>query len=137
MRGRLYYLVDTDGTYSSAPNVATMKKKGVRYGEVSEIGDNTVTLSNIPSDFKGTIYFMLEGINQYNGDRIACELSLDPMLAGDINGDGLVNLSDAIALLDKVTAGEDVELFLGDINGDGIVNLSDAIALLDQVTADV
>ena len=49
----------------------------------------------------------------------------------------MVNLSDAIALLDKVTAGEDVELFLGDINGDGIVNLSDAIALLDQVTADV
>lgn len=53
---------------------------------------------------------------------------------GDINADGLVNLSDAIALLNKVTAQEAIDLTVGDINGDGTVNLQDAIALLNLVT---
>ena len=55
-------------------------------------------------------------------------------LLGDVNGDGLVNLSDAIALLNKVTAQEAIDLTVGDINGDGTVNLQDAIALLNLVT---
>ena len=53
---------------------------------------------------------------------------------GDINADGLVNLSDAIALLNKVTAQESIDLTVGVINGDGTVNLQDAIALLNLVT---
>ena len=54
-------------------------------------------------------------------------------LLGDVNGDGLVNLSDAIALLNKVTAQEAIDLTVGDINGDGTVNLSDVITLLNLV----
>ena len=46
----------------------------------------------------------------------------------------MVNLSDAIALLNKVTAQEAIDLTIGDINGDGTVNLQDAIALLNLVT---
>ena len=68
------------------------------------------------------------------GKEASCMVSVNKALKGDVNGDGLVNLSDAIALLNKVTAQEAIDLTVGDINGDGTVNLQDAIALLNLVT---
>lgn len=75
-----------------------------------------------------------------DGTRAACnaycKVTVEASaLSGDVNGDGTVNLSDAIALLNKVTAGEEVELSVGDVNGDGVVNLQDAIKLLNMVTS--
>jgi hypothetical protein len=55
-------------------------------------------------------------------------------LLGDVNGDGMVDLSDVISLLNSVTAEEEVSLKVGDINGDESVDLSDVITLLNQVT---
>ena len=53
---------------------------------------------------------------------------------GDINGDGVIDLTDAAQLLDKVTAGEKVDTYLGDINGDGTVDLMDVADLMDRIT---
>lgn len=53
---------------------------------------------------------------------------------GDVNGDGEINLSDAILLLNKVTQGEEIDPMVGDVNADGKVNLQDAIKLLNLVT---
>ena len=53
---------------------------------------------------------------------------------GDLDGNEEITLTDAIMLLDLLTAGKEVSPLVGDINGDGVVNLTDAIALLDQVT---
>ncbi len=57
---------------------------------------------------------------------------------GDVNGDGAVNLADALLLVAYVS-GESVELppngdiSLGDVNGDGAVNLADALLLVAYV----
>ena len=56
---------------------------------------------------------------------------------GDMDGDGVLTLVDAIQLLEKVTSSEGLSADLYDFNGDGQVNLSDAIALLDYVTEHV
>lgn len=56
-------------------------------------------------------------------------------ILGDVNGDGIKNLSDAIALLNSITNGENVDKSVGDVNGDGVVNLQDAIKLLNMLTA--
>lgn len=53
---------------------------------------------------------------------------------GDLDGNEEITLSDAVILLDLLTAGKEVSPLVGDINGDGVVNLTDAVALLDQVT---
>lgn len=53
---------------------------------------------------------------------------------GDINDDGVIDLTDAAQLLDKVTAGEKVDTYLGDINGDGTVDLMDVADLMDRIT---
>ena len=39
-------------------------------------------------------------------------------IKGDLNDDGVVDLTDVSQLLDKITADEDVLLAVGDINGD-------------------
>ena len=52
-------------------------------------------------------------------------------MLGDVNGDGIVNSSDAVAIL-RYLAGYEVDgnIGLGDYNCDGITNSSDAVAIL-------
>ena len=68
-------------------------------------------------------------------DRLAnmdSRFNLQSTVAGDVNGDGEVDVSDAIALL-RYLAGYGDESTIpanGDFNGDGEVDVADAIALL-------
>ena len=50
--------------------------------------------------------------------------------SGDIDGDGLINVSDATVLGDKVLGEANYSDMKCDINGDGIVNVSDVTALI-------
>lgn len=54
---------------------------------------------------------------------------------GDVNGDGEVNISDAVALLRYLAGDESVNIIIGnsDMNGDGTVNISDAVTLLRRL----
>ncbi|MBQ9822018.1 MAG: family 10 glycosylhydrolase [Muribaculaceae bacterium] len=52
-------------------------------------------------------------------------------LAGDVNGDGEVNIADVNAVIDMILA--DNTLFAGDVNGDGEVNIADINALIDMI----
>ena len=56
-------------------------------------------------------------------------------MLGDLNEDGEVDITDVVQLLDRVAAGEAVELSIGDMNGDGEVDITDVVQLLDQVAA--
>ncbi len=52
-----------------------------------------------------------------------------PYLAGDVNGDGCVNLKDVSALRALVAGSPNAAGYSGDVNGDGSVNLKDIKAL--------
>ena len=52
-------------------------------------------------------------------------------LAGDVNGDGEVNIADVNAVIDMILT--DNPLFAGDVNGDGEVNIADINALIDMI----
>lgn len=52
---------------------------------------------------------------------------------GDINGDGVVNITDAVGLIDRYVANDTTGILsTGDMNGDGVVNITDAVLLVDQ-----
>ena len=53
---------------------------------------------------------------------------------GDLNNDGTIDLTDAVQLLDLVTAGKATDPTVQDVNGDGTVDLTDAVVLLSNVT---
>ncbi len=56
---------------------------------------------------------------------------IDPGLPGDVNGDGVVNISDINAVISIILAGGFSEP--ADVNGDGVVNISDINAIISII----
>lgn len=56
-------------------------------------------------------------------------------LLGDVNGDGLVNITDVVLLVDHILGRENPAFIIGnaDINSDGTINISDATQLLNII----
>jgi hypothetical protein len=71
-------------------------------------------------------------------DKCAETLSIkvkraDPyIIRGDSNGDGIVDVSDAVKIMQYLFLGENLQcLGAGEINGDGVIDLSDSLYLLN------
>ena len=97
-------------------------------------GENTLNIADLTKDgYK--VYVMLKDANGAVSAVQSAELK-ELWIKGDLNDDGVVDLTDVSQLLDKITADEDVLLAVGDINGDGKIDLTDVSQLLDSVTAD-
>ncbi len=76
----------------------------------------------------------------FDGEIMDVELNRDlcwliTKLCGDANGDGLVNIGDAVFLITFVFGGGDppVPYLSGDENGDGHVNIGDAVYLINHI----
>ena len=59
----------------------------------------------------------------------------EPGTKGDINGDGVVNVSDVTALINKILGTSTYSDATCDINADGVVNVSDVTALINIILA--
>lgn len=128
--GTLYYLVQK--TDVKAPDAETVQKDGQSI-EAAE-GATTLKIADLTKDgYK--VYIVLKDANGTVSAVQSAELK-ELWIKGDMNDDGVVDLTDVSQLLDKVTADEDVLSAIGDINGDGIIDLTDISQLLDSVTAD-
>lgn len=79
------------------------------------------------SDITGTIFI--------EPTLVAGTLDVAPLLNGDFNRDGLVNISDVTATIDYIFDGGDPPnpYVLGDANCDGIVNITDAVYFLNYI----
>ncbi|MBQ1645380.1 MAG: dockerin type I repeat-containing protein, partial [Prevotella sp.] len=53
-------------------------------------------------------------------------------LIGDVNNDGFVTITDAIALV-NIILGKAEKVAAADINGDGLVTITDVIALVNII----
>ncbi len=58
-----------------------------------------------------------------------------PYLCGDVNDDGLINVSDAVFIINYVFLGSSAPdpLCIGDANGDDTINVSDAVYLINYI----
>jgi hypothetical protein len=62
--------------------------------------------------------------------------SLNEALSGDANGDGMINVSDVIWIINYVLIGGSAPqpyYCCGDVNGDSLVNISDAVYLINYL----
>ncbi|MDO4512053.1 MAG: dockerin type I domain-containing protein [Bacteroidales bacterium] len=60
-------------------------------------------------------------------------VKLEAQVLGDVNGDGVVNVSDVTALVNKILGDADYADEVCDINGDGVINVSDVTALINII----
>ena len=79
----------------------------------------TFTLTGFVALYKGQLQLVLS------------EAKDESALLGDVNGDGIVNVSDVTALVNVILATENYENC--DINGDGTINVSDVTELVNQI----
>ena len=68
-----------------------------------------------------------------------CDGGGDTCTAGDLNGDGTINVLDIVAAVNIVLAGgqagSDEEACAADYNDDGMINVLDIVALVNVVLA--
>lgn len=95
--------------------------------------------SNAEHIWKNTTYAsVLADMQNWLTQRIAklnVTFAETVFVTGDVNGDGVVNISDAVALLRYLAGDESVNIIIGnsDMNGNGTVNISDAVTLLRRL----
>ena len=71
-------------------------------------------------------------IDEHDLDELEYLMSPDSFLFADVNGDGLVNVVDVIALVNQILGSNTYDEAF-DVNDDGIVNVVDAVALVNLI----
>lgn len=127
--GKLYYLVQS--VDMEAPDANKIKTEG-QQADVTA-GSNSIELTGLTRSAQRVYVILVDSSDAESSVRSA-EISSLVML-GDLNNDERLTNGDVVILLDKVTAGEEVDLEVGDINNDGKITNGDVIVLLDSVTA--
>ena len=64
------------------------------------------------------------------------ELILETETQGDINGDGVINSTDVMALFNAINSGDDLDATVADVNGDGVIDARDVMALYNIIKSD-
>ena len=59
-----------------------------------------------------------------------------PVVKGDINGDGVINSTDVMALFNAINSGDDLDAAIADVNGDGVIDARDVMALYNIIKSD-
>lgn len=75
-----------------------------------------------------------KGKNYASEVNVSIQATFDTVL-GDVNGDGLVNIADAIGLVNYILGKSafEVDELAADANEDGILNITDAIAIVNLI----
>ncbi len=54
-------------------------------------------------------------------------------MKGDIDGDGVIDVNDVMALSGAINSGDDLDAAIADVNGDGVVDTFDVMALYEII----
>ncbi|MGM9869260.1 MAG: leucine-rich repeat protein [Sodaliphilus sp.] len=80
----------------------------------------------------GSAYLKLSNLLRYPSSLTVSGFEVES-ITGDVNGDGVVNVSDITALVNRILGDTTYSDAVCDINGDGVVNVSDVTALVNLI----
>lgn len=128
-------------TASAQVEIVTGLPDTYRIGMASALcGTVTVEGTNLtysaPTDLTlDTVYISYYEGRELRGFTEYRFVNVDYIVLGDVNNDGLVSISDVIALITYLSLGNDdgINLANADCRADGVVNISDATALISYI----
>lgn len=121
MAGMQRYWMVPDELGTTSDGGTRVQSMNVEYGVDAE-GNEEVTLF---------IFKCYNGMAVYKiGSNVGGD-EPQPIVPGDVNGDGEVNISDVSDIIDMMLSGKVTEA--GDVNGDGEINISDINAVIDII----
>lgn len=96
--------------------------------------NNVVTFA-LPANAEGTYQVLMGGTSVQTASRGNFTITVTKVIYGDVNGDGKVNVTDAVWVLRydaeiSINENENVSFTYADVNGDGKVNVTDAVWIL-------
>ena len=80
----------------------------------------------------GSAYLKLSNLLRYPTSLTVSGFEVES-LTGDVNGDGVVNVSDVTALVNRILGDTTYSDTVCDINADGVINVSDVTALVNII----
>lgn len=105
-------------------------------GYYSSYDKSLSSTSATSHDFVYNIYALNDKKMGLGNIVITGELTekINPIM-GDVNGDGLVNITDVVCLVNYVLDSDasNINLEISDINGDGIINITDVVSLVNLI----
>jgi endonuclease I len=94
---------------------------------------NTSTVGN----FNGTVTATTGRVSAYAD--VQGIVNAAPVIVGDVNMDGSVNIADVTTLIDYLLGGDEsmIDIVAADVEQDGMVNIADVTALIDRLLGGV
>lgn len=130
----------SEGTYSIALFSASVKKIGAMDGPVFqvvleiaddvEVGDYPIILQDVQMTKKvGTAF------DTIFAPTYTSTLTVDDILMGDVNNDGLVNITDVVSMVSHIIGNEvgGFNVAAADVTADGLVNITDVVTVLYSI----
>lgn len=100
-----------------------------------KVGDNLSFNYLMPySDMTLTARFVFNPTSPADPSSSAEQQSIDNGRLGDVNNDGVVNVSDAVLLINHYlnNTTDELPVIVADVNRDGVVNVSDAVEIVNR-----
>jgi hypothetical protein len=136
IRGHVTNAVTKESILNARVSVAGLEfNSGFGGYYLGQVPPGTYTMSAIGNGYKSAGY---TGIEIGDGQVVTKDFALEPdasIVSGDIDGDGVVSLKDAVMVL-QILVGRQSAATVGkeaDVNGDGKIGLEDAIYILQKV----
>lgn len=81
------------------------------------------------------VYMTTDAFNTLNPAESTSELTVKDFMLGDVNNDGIINITDAIGIVNHVLKNTPSTFIEGaaDVNQDGLINVTDAIAVINMI----
>lgn len=94
--------------------------------------DGNTTIGRYPDGHSDIFAFNIPTIGKSN-QISSYAVEQNSFLSGDVNGDGVINISDAVCLVNYILQKENTPIILNaaDVNKDGIVNIIDVVSIVN------
>ena len=137
--GYIYEISSSATTWGRTRFIETLTETNVGEKTASEIKVGSKLLEDGVTYYaRARLTYLDENDNRRNSDyspviSFVYKLEHPALVVGDLNGDGLVDVTDVSIMIDMVLGLEEPNLVLADLNGDGQIDVTDVSMLIDIV----